>query len=439
MNSGLSATKNKKQGFRPGLCIKNGKLYAFSEVRVIVVRGWPEMSAWTKSCGRPRWTRFRPEIDFREGIVSAYRSRHRFRSGQLIEHIPENEAAVNSLNVGVPSDSEANKSREAFEQEKQLVRAYFGNVPAVVQNAIQLFLNRQWHLHVMAARCAGALDLIASNPALAYGLASGWVFANSPSKYVTRQMRRLIAGRRRKICGALGFPNEESSVAVLSKISASSCNIPWLLTIRDLLSDLDWRKSLLHLPSLNSAVMLFLCNRIFRQRTSLQLLYELSCNPSYLFKQMIVLLSLEKNLGKRGPERFHSVRQLLDHLLELLWKANVREVSDETDGSFPNPPIPGNGNIVPLKNSDLLFEEGKEQDNCVANYRPSIFAGKMYIYRVLQPERATLSLVPCESGGWRIDQLLAAHNGLVYDATRKAVEHWIRRAQKRQSFPEQQA
>jgi hypothetical protein len=38
------ATK-KKPGFRPGVCVKNNKLYAFSKVRVVVVRGWPEMAA----------------------------------------------------------------------------------------------------------------------------------------------------------------------------------------------------------------------------------------------------------------------------------------------------------------------------------------------------------------------------------------------------------
>lgn len=426
MNSDQSAAKDKRRGFRPGICVKDDKLYAFSEVRVIVVRGWPEMSAWTKSCGRPRWTRFRPEINFQGGIVSATRSRHRFRSGQLIKTTSENEAAAEAPNASDSINDRANRLREAFEQEKQLVRDYFCNVPVDVQNAIEPFPNRQWHLHVMAARCAGSLDIVASNPALAYCLASGWVFSSHSSKDSARQMRRIIGFRRRDICGALGFPNAESAVAILSKVPASSCNIPWLLTIRDLLGDPDWRKILLHLPSLNSAVLLFIGNRAFRRRTSPQLLYELSNSPSYLFKQMIVLLSLEKKLGKRGPERFRSVKQLLDHLLELLWQANMPDNFDETDGSFPKPPIPGNGSIVPLENAGSLFEEGAEQHNCVANYRHSISSGNTYIYSVLKPERATLSVIPDAGGEWRIDQLLTASNQPVKKKTRRAVARWIR-------------
>jgi hypothetical protein len=63
MSIDLPAPTSTKPRFRPGVCVKNGKLYAFSDIRVIVVRGWPEMSAWTKTCRRPHWSRFRPHID----------------------------------------------------------------------------------------------------------------------------------------------------------------------------------------------------------------------------------------------------------------------------------------------------------------------------------------------------------------------------------------
>jgi hypothetical protein len=71
--------RNKKFSFRPGVSVKDGKLYAFSEARVIVVKGWPEMAAWTKTRSSSRWARFRPNIHFQEGLIDAVRSRHRFR------------------------------------------------------------------------------------------------------------------------------------------------------------------------------------------------------------------------------------------------------------------------------------------------------------------------------------------------------------------------
>jgi hypothetical protein len=52
-------------------------------------------------------------------------------------------------------------------------------------------------------------------------------------------------------------------------------------------------------------------------------------------------------------------------------------------------------------------------------------AREVYIYRVLRPERATLSIVPSPCGGWEIDQLLLRENQPVSAATTARVEAWI--------------
>ena len=118
MSIDLPAPTSTKPRFRPGVCVKNGKLYAFSDIRVIVVRGWPEMSAWTKTCRRPNGSRLRPHIDLQEGVISARRSRHKGRPGQHGCYAPESEdsfrtqtpedlAAIEMLNSIFGPDSEA--------------------------------------------------------------------------------------------------------------------------------------------------------------------------------------------------------------------------------------------------------------------------------------------------------------------------------------------
>jgi hypothetical protein len=166
MSIDLPAPTSTKPRFRTGVCVKNGKLYAFSDIRVIVVRGWPEMSAWTKTCRRPNWSRLRPHIDFHEGVISAKRSRHKGRPGQHGRYAPQSEdpfrtqtpeelAAIEMLNSIFGPDSEAisspqaesssqtekqsrmNKRMEAIEKEQQLVRRYFGCVPWEIRKAIR--------------------------------------------------------------------------------------------------------------------------------------------------------------------------------------------------------------------------------------------------------------------------------------------------------------
>lgn len=467
------ALKKKKPGFRPGVCVKNNKLYAFSEVRVVVVRGWPEMSAWTKTFLNPQWSRFRPKIDFQEGSIEATRSRHRHQPGQYNRHSPDREdpfqpnasdwsllALLDSKHAEVRQMSrewalsewkyspepvqyensndpfmikmiQMNKESEAVAYERELVRHYFGDVPWEIRKAIAPFEDRHWHLLVMAARCPGSLDLITSNPALAYCLASCWAFGPYPSKYATRTMRRLIGARRRSICGALGFPECESSVSVLSKIPASACCVSWFLTIRDLLKDPDWRKPLLHLPSLNLAVMQFLCNKALRRRATPRLLHELAGidSPAMAWSASD-LLRMQRQLRTEGVERFHSVQQFLRWHNELEEQINHPKEADIQHLSFPKPPIPGNENVIPLEVPDSLIEEANVQCNCVTDYATRIASGRLYLYRVLNPERATLSIKPNEQGSWQIGELLAAGNEPVSAETRQAVERWIKREMK---------
>jgi hypothetical protein len=451
MSIDLPASEEEKPGFRRGVCVKNDKLYAFSDVRVIVVRGWPEMSAWTRTYRNPNWSRLRPHIDFQEGIISAKRSRHQVKPGRYGRHAPESEdpfrtqppeelAAIEMLNSIFGSDSDAisspqtekqitmNRRMEAIDREQQLVRRYFSDVPWGFRRAIAPFEGRHWHLLVMAARCAGSLDLITSNPALAYCLASCWAFGPYPSKYATRHMRRLIGATRRHICGALGFPETESSVSVLSKIPASACSVSWLLTVRDLLRDPDWRKPLLHLPSVDLPVLQFLCNRAVRRRTTTRLLHELSGSDApALVSYAADVTRIEKRIGVSSEKRFNSIHQFQRYHETLLERVDQPTEADVRHYHFPQPPIPGNDNIVALETPDLLIEEARDQRNCATKYAGAIAQGGIYIYRVLQPERATLSIILNENGRWQVQQLLRARNKPASDTTHQTVAEWLLR------------
>lgn len=68
-----------------------------------------------------------------------------------------------------------------------------------------------------------------------------------------------------------------------------------------------------------------------------------------------------------------------------------------------------------------------EQRNCVAGYCERVGAGKVFIYRVLQSEGATLSLAPAANGEWERDQLLRACNQPASPMTLHAVQTWLAR------------
>ena len=92
---------------------------------------------------------------------------------------------------------------------------------------------------------------------------------------------------------------------------------------------------------------------------------------------------------------------------------------------LPAPPLPGTTDIVPLVHGSQLEEEGLAQHNCVGGYVDWVKRGEGHIYRVLAPERATLSIVKGADGCWEIQQLSLSCNRPVSDATRQAVQKWL--------------
>jgi hypothetical protein len=87
--------------------------------------------------------------------------------------------------------------------------------------------------------------------------------------------------------------------------------------------------------------------------------------------------------------------------------------------------LPGSDTIVPITTHDELIEEGRAQHNCAATYAQDIADGAMYIYRVLKPERCTLSIKKGKDGLWSLDQLKLACNASPQQATHQHVEDWM--------------
>jgi hypothetical protein len=80
---------------------------------------------------------------------------------------------------------------------------------------------------------------------------------------------------------------------------------------------------------------------------------------------------------------------------------------------------------VPICSGRELAEEGRLQSNCVASYWERIaIRQRAYIYRVLAPERCTLSLTRVGER-WVQSELLRACNRPASEATRRAVAAWL--------------
>ncbi|PIP38991.1 MAG: hypothetical protein COX19_09650 [Desulfobacterales bacterium CG23_combo_of_CG06-09_8_20_14_all_51_8] len=135
-----------------------------------------------------------------------------------------------------------------------------------------------------------------------------------------------------------------------------------------------------------------------------------------------------RNLGVVIPMTFINKCASLAELQALhnKWvrKFNAREIVIKRLIPFPEPPIPGTPNIAPIQNEGELLHEGRFMKHCVGGYARKIHAGQSYIYRVLQPERATLEIRGRDSSV-HIGQFSLELNGKPSRETYLEVVLWI--------------
>ena len=96
-----------------------------------------------------------------------------------------------------------------------------------------------------------------------------------------------------------------------------------------------------------------------------------------------------------------------------------------SDGkSFRTPPIPANDNIYPVLTFEDLLAEGRLMHHCVGGYVDKINSGSSYVYRVLQPERATLEIIG-QGKNVRIGEFRRGYNQSPSGKTYLTVKTWL--------------
>jgi hypothetical protein len=390
-----------------------GKLYVFSEESIEVMQGWLPM-AWIKTLDQG-WHCHRPCIS-----IPAY---------NVEEKILElHELRIKEINAGNTAASQVYRSK------KMARLKWLATIPPHVRAEVSRYSDRHWHMLAFLARCgAAAHDLSISNPALAYALASNWVFHQPAVQQPLRAARRLLSPgkKQRAILGWLGFPDSEFMRKGLAKIPAGAVSLDTLLYLRGAVNDPRIAKRVSHVHELNAGVLRILCDPRITALATPSLLEEISTQSSERKRATTayVLLDIRRLSdyvygSPRCRKYFRSIREVQQVHDEL----SVMSAQMNEDGSeivFPAPPIPGSEEIVPISDVRMLVEEARQQHNCVLGYRDEIALKRnFYLYRVLEPQRCTLALRK-HSDSWRIAELRSVCNEPADISVRRSVQKWL--------------
>jgi len=127
----------------------------------------------------------------------------------------------------------------------------------------------------------------------------------------------------------------------------------------------------------------------------------------------------------RMPRKIRSIEQIDTMIADLTPEFLKLKIAIESGVRFPKPPISAAEGIEPIQCERELVKEGNQQRNCVASYKNRILARDIYVYRIKQPERATLSIRRSFSGTWVFCDLKLSLNRPPSKITRSFVEDWL--------------
>ena len=277
-------------------------------------------------------------------------------------------------------------------------------------------------------------ELVVTNPALAICIACSSKWDAFIEENPDQVLESLLQSKRRRVCELLGFPGTEAMVRILGKFEPEACSLPMLMRSRKVLQNEDLAHLLRHIPAISPQFLcVCLCWR-WGGLASVSLFQELcgsievgAISP----RHMMLLDDTFRMLGNRPVRPIRSIKQLEELHDRLVARLNIRrEVDDAVPGymlsrtAFPAPPFPGNSWIKPLTTPQLLAQEGREQDHCAATLVRDVGEGWLYVYKIMEPERATLSIARYENR-WKIEQLYAARNLDVSPETFRMVRNWL--------------
>lgn len=403
----------------PGTCFRAGKLFDFRRGYIRILAGWPRIRAWEKRADDPRWVGARPEL-----------------------HVPRGSLGEGLGRLSWPADPTGqlylptlSPLREDRDRRRRLAWLHwYDTVPGDVRELVAAFPERQWHMLSFLARCgAPARDLTVANPALAFALASARSFHRPPVQRPLRAARTLLAtGRRqRDILRWLGFPPTEAARKALMKLAVGAIRVKGLYYLRRGMADAEVMKAIGHLPRLNAGVIRIVTDPELFGVVSPTFLLEVAHRPeeearpraAYALQDTVRMFRLQQPEGRAFPAvgSLERLQGLHDSLM-----GNLHRLQDHLAmPDFPPPPVEGTDSIVPLTAAGDLVAEGREQRNCVASYIDRVaMARQVYIYRVLAPERCTLSLVR-RGGRWTLAELRRHGNQAPSVTTFEAVARWL--------------
>lgn len=313
--------------------------------------------------------------------------------------------------------------------------AWRQNIPAEVVAAVVSYpYGHAELLQCAAVAPSGFLRLYRSCPASLLMISAYWAFDREsdgePAEGEKQNwQKRMLQDPIGAGLPAIGLDARKEMLRTFGKIPPQMCYEYMLVGFREVLGKRRAARLLRYLPTLNEEVLFLLGAP--RPIYDPHLLSLAANEPIFGGRRLHDLVwEIIDNREKRRGRPYWPYRGRVRTWIDLF---KVWDRNDSDDRYFlPAPPVPVDRadryglNLEPLRTEHEVREEGRVMQNCSRDYLEAIVFGEMYLYRLLEPERATVRLKKASDGGWQVAeaQLMSNASEVSADTSNRLFE-WL--------------
>jgi len=308
-------------------------------------------------------------------------------------------------------------------------------IPAEINAICGLMPAMDFQLAQACAVSAAARQL-ASNAPLLFLIAVDYARQQPLS---VEAFEQLLQFKRADILNAAGLPGSKSLARLVGRLKLAPM-MPWELDdVRRALQQPDFLDLLRHHPAIHlNHLRLLLRVRRPLWPGMLCLVNEHTQAADLTWTCRMIRDTL--NLAGGNEQVFAQVnsREALqdqhDRFIDRFNRQNHRNSEEkrlelaqeleEEHGEYPQPPIAPVEGIEPLSSWLELLEEGATMRHCVGSYDMAVAWGEVFIYRMISPERLTISL-EYRNNAWVVGEVRASCNANPSTEALERVRRWV--------------
>jgi|GEM_PF-3306076 len=318
----------------------------------------------------------------------------------------------------------------SFLLEYESLQDWSSEIPAEIKAAVlafeQQFIKHAFSALSFASRSEAAAQMLLSSPILMWMILQHSI----QNKLSPEAAMELFLWKRTKILALYDLPESKAVLRFLYKYKPKDFELSEFNAIKQFIALFE-----LSVISRIQNIRYALIRWLIQEPNWIHAGFVKTLDETYSIQTLKVYVQDTFRMGRQlqNPQTqqnlldCQSVEQVIQMHDRLIERINEISFQGLENIVYPTPPLEATESILPILNHKDLMIEGREMKHCISSYHNKVFDGEYYVFKILEPERATIGLHN-RNGKIAVDQIRLKCNRGASEETKEKVFWWLQNA-----------